>query len=75
MITGMHAIVFSPDAARVREFFADVLNLRSVDAGGGWLIFALPPAELAVDPGVGVGRLELYLMCDDIQATLAELRA
>jgi len=75
MITGMHAIVFSPDAAKVREFFADVLNLRSVDAGGGWLIFALPPAELAVHPADGEGRHELYLMCDDIQATLAELRA
>jgi len=72
MITGMHAIVFSPDAVRVREFFADVLNLRSVDAGGGWLIFALPPAELAVHPASGDARHELYLMCDDIQATLAK---
>ena len=75
MITGIHAIVFSPDAMRVREFFADVLNLRSVDAGGGWLIFALPPAELAVHPTDDDARHELYLMCDDIQATLAELRA
>jgi len=75
MITGMHAILFSPDAVKVRAFFADVLNLRSVDAGGGWLIFALPPAELAVHPADGDGRPELYLMCDDIQATLAELRA
>ena len=75
MITGMHAIVFSPDAARVREFFAGVLGLRWVDAGGGWLIFALPPAELAVHPTDGDGHHELYLMCDDIQATLAELRA
>jgi predicted enzyme related to lactoylglutathione lyase len=75
MITGMHAIVFSSDAVRVREFFADVLNLRSVDAGGGWLIFALPPAELAVHPTDDDARHELYLMCDDIQATLAELRA
>jgi hypothetical protein len=75
MITGMHAIIFSPDAAKVREFVADVLDLDSVDAGGGWLIFALPPAELAVHPADGDGRHELYLMCDDIQATLAELRA
>lgn len=75
MITGIHAIVFSPDAAKVRDFFADVLDLRSVDAGGGWLIFALPPAELAVHPAEGAGRHELYLMCDDIRATLAELRA
>src|SRR5690348_2053080 len=73
MITGMHAVVFSPDAAKVREFFADVLDLRSVDAGGGWLIFALPPAELAVHPADGEGRHELYLMCDDIHATLAVL--
>jgi predicted enzyme related to lactoylglutathione lyase len=75
MITGVHAIVFSPDAERVRAFFADVLNLRSVDAGRGWLIFALPPAELAVHPTDGAGHHELYLMCDDIHATLAELRA
>jgi hypothetical protein len=75
MITGMHAIVFSPDAVKVRAFLADVLDLRSVDAGGGWLIFALPPAELAVHPTDGAGRHELYLMCDDIEATLADLRA
>ena len=70
----MHAIVFSPDAEKVRAFFQDVLDLPSVDAGGGWLIFALPPAELAVHPADGDGRHELYLMCDDIHATLAELR-
>lgn len=74
MITGVHAIVFSADAEKVRAFFADVLGLPSVDAGGGWLIFALPPAELAVHPAEGDGRQELYLMCDDIHATLAELR-
>jgi predicted enzyme related to lactoylglutathione lyase len=73
VITGMHAIVFSPDAEKVRAFFADVLDLPSVDAGGGWLIFALPPAELAVHPADGGARHELYLMCDDINATLAEL--
>ncbi len=75
MITGIHAIVYSPDAEKVRAFFADVLGLPSADAGGGWLIFALPPAELAVHPAAGDGRHELYLMCDDIHATLAELRA
>ena len=75
MITGIHAIVFSPDAVKVRAFLADALNLRSVDAGGGWLIFALPPAEVAVHPTDGASRHELYLMRDDIQATLAELRA
>ena len=72
MITGMHAIVFSPEAEKVRAFFGDTLGLSSVDAGAGWLIFALPPAELAVHPGDS--RHELYLMCDDIHATLAELR-
>ena len=70
----MHAIVFSPEAEQVRAFFADVLGLSSVDAGGGWPIFALPPAELAVHPADGNTRHELYLMCDDIHATLAELR-
>jgi predicted enzyme related to lactoylglutathione lyase len=72
MITGVHAIAFSPQAERVRTFFADVLGLSSVDAGGGWLIFALPPAELAVHPADAASH-ELYLMCDDIHATLAEL--
>ena len=75
MITGLHAIVFSPEAEKVRAFFSDVLDLPSVDAGGGWLIFAMPPAELAVHPADGDSRHELYLMCDDIHATLAELRA
>jgi catechol 2,3-dioxygenase-like lactoylglutathione lyase family enzyme len=74
VITGMHAIVFSPDAEKTRAFFADVLGLSSVDAGGGWPIFALPPAELAVHPAEGGGRHQLYLMCDDIHATLAELQ-
>ena len=73
MINGVHAILFSPDADKVRAFFADVLGLRSADAGGGWLVFALPPAELAVHPA-DQSRHELYLMCDDIHATLAELR-
>jgi catechol 2,3-dioxygenase-like lactoylglutathione lyase family enzyme len=74
MITGMHAIVFSPEAEKVRDFFADVLGMSSVDAGGGWLIFALPPAELAVHPADGAAHHQLYLMCDDIGATLAELK-
>ena len=75
MITGVHAIVFSPEAEKVRRFFADVLGLPSVDAGGGWPIFALPPAELAVHPADGESRQQLYLMCDDIHSTLAELAA
>jgi predicted enzyme related to lactoylglutathione lyase len=74
MITGIHAIVFSPQTDKVRAFFADVLGLPSVDAGGGWLIFALPPAELAVHPANGDSHHKLYLMCDDIHATLAALR-
>src|ERR1700678_4782696 len=74
MIQGVHAIVFSPEAERVRAFFGETLGLASVDAGGGWLISARPPAELAVPPADGDGRHELYLMCDDIHATLAELR-
>jgi catechol 2,3-dioxygenase-like lactoylglutathione lyase family enzyme len=75
VITGTHAIVFAQDAAAARAFFADVLGLRAVDAGGGWLIFALPPAELACHPTAasGSGRHELYLMCDDVVATVAEL--
>ena len=74
MINGVHAVVFSREADKVRAFLADVLGLAAVDAGGGWLIFALPPAELAVHPVDGDGHHELYLMCDDIHATLAELR-
>lgn len=60
---------------RSRALFADVLGLPPADAGGGWLSFALPPAELAVHPADGDSRPEPYLMCDDIHATLAELRA
>jgi catechol 2,3-dioxygenase-like lactoylglutathione lyase family enzyme len=74
VITGVHAIVFSSDAEKMRAFFADVLNLPSVDAVPAWPIFALPPAELAVHPADSGSRHELYLMCDDIHATLAELR-
>jgi predicted enzyme related to lactoylglutathione lyase len=74
MITGVHAIVFTPDPEALRAFLRDVLELPAVDAGGGWLIFALPPAELAAHPSDGDGRHELYLMCDDIEATVAELR-
>lgn len=73
MITGAHAILFTPEAEAARAFIADVLGFGSVDAGGGWLIFALPPAELAVHPGEP--HHELYLMCDDIAATIAELEA
>lgn len=73
MITGVHAIIFSEDVEAARAFLRDVLELRSVDAGAGWLIFALPPAELAAHPGEGPGRHELYLMCDDIETTVRDL--
>jgi hypothetical protein len=75
VITGAHAIIYSDQAEAVREFLGDSLGLDSVDAGGGWLIFALPPAELAAHPDETGGRRELYLICDDIQATMEELRA
>jgi predicted enzyme related to lactoylglutathione lyase len=75
MITGMHAVLFTTDADADRAFFRDVLELPSVDAGGGWLIFALPPAELAAHPADESGRYELYLMCDDVNTTVAELSA
>jgi catechol 2,3-dioxygenase-like lactoylglutathione lyase family enzyme len=74
VIDGLHAIVFAQDAEAAREFFRDVLGFASVDAGGGWLIFALPPSELAVHPTEGEQHHRLYLMCDDIEATVAELR-
>jgi catechol 2,3-dioxygenase-like lactoylglutathione lyase family enzyme len=73
VITGLHAIIFTKDADALRGFFRDVLGFPSVDAGGGWLIFALPPAELAAHPTDGAGHHELYLMCDDVQATVEEL--
>jgi predicted enzyme related to lactoylglutathione lyase len=73
MITGAHAIIFTKNADAVRAFFNDVLEFSSVDAGGGWQIFALPAAELAAHPADDAGHHELYLMCDDIHATVAEL--
>jgi predicted enzyme related to lactoylglutathione lyase len=78
MITGAHAVVFSADAEADRAFIRDVLGFPHVDAGGGWLIFALPPAELAVHPAAeapAAGSQQLYLMCDDLDATLRELKA
>jgi catechol 2,3-dioxygenase-like lactoylglutathione lyase family enzyme len=75
VITGTHAIIFSKDADALRGFFKDVLGFSSVDAGGGWLIFALPPAELAAHPTDEAGHHELYLMCDDVHATVEELES
>jgi len=75
VITGVHAILYAPDAEEVRRFFRDEIGYPFADAGGGWLIFALPPAELAAHPSDGPASQELYLMCDDIDATLADLTA
>ena len=75
MINGAHAIIFSADAEADRAFLRDVLGFSWVDAGDGWLIFALPPAELAVHPTVEGDHHQLYLMCDDVQRTVAELEA
>jgi catechol 2,3-dioxygenase-like lactoylglutathione lyase family enzyme len=74
MITGAHTVLYSSDADALRAFFRDVLGFPSVDAGDDWLIFGLPPAELAAHPGEKPGS-ELYLMCDDLEATMADLRA
>jgi predicted enzyme related to lactoylglutathione lyase len=75
VITGIHAVVYSKQAEKLRKFFGDIMNFRSVDAGHGWLIFALPPAELGVHPTEGDASHELYLMCDDLEQTLEELEA
>ncbi|MBV8830691.1 MAG: extradiol dioxygenase [Acidobacteriaceae bacterium] len=75
MITAIHAVIYTKNAEADRAFFRDVIGLHSVDAGGGWLIFALPPAELGIHPAEANGRHELYLMCDDAETTVAELRA
>jgi catechol 2,3-dioxygenase-like lactoylglutathione lyase family enzyme len=72
MINGAHVIIESTDAEADRTFLRDILGLQSVDAGDGWLIFALPPAEVAVHPGTN-GQHQLYLLCDDIDETVAEL--
>jgi predicted enzyme related to lactoylglutathione lyase len=74
VINGAHAIIFTDDAESVRGFMRDVLGFSSVDAGGGWLIFALPPAELAIHPTAEDPHHELYLMCDDVHVTMAELQ-
>jgi catechol 2,3-dioxygenase-like lactoylglutathione lyase family enzyme len=73
MIFGGHVIVYSKDAAADRGFFRDILGLPSVDAGHGWLIFALPPGELAVHPAEENDRQDLYFMCDDLKAEISAL--
>ena len=73
-VTGVHALIYTPAAGDLRTLLADAFGLSYVDAGGGWLIYALPPAELAVHPGP-VPRHELSLMCDDLGSTMNDLRA
>jgi catechol 2,3-dioxygenase-like lactoylglutathione lyase family enzyme len=73
MIFGAHVVVYSKDAAADRAFFQEVLGLQSVDAGHGWLIFALPPAEAAFHPAEENGRHELYFMCNDLKAEILAL--
>ena len=76
MITSMHSIIYASDADAARAFLRDVIGLPFIDAHDGWLIFKQPPSELAVHPEAEPsGRHELYLMCDDIEATMAELTA
>lgn len=74
MISGAHVILYSQDAEADRVFFRDVLGFPSVDAGHGWLIFALPPSEAAIHPSEKNGSHELYLMCDDLALEIASLR-
>ena len=75
MIIAVHALLYTRQAEIARTFFRDTLKLKSVDAGGGWPIFALPPTELAVHPSDGEQAPELYLVCDDVDRTVEELRA
>jgi len=75
MITGAHVILYSKDAEADRKFFRDVLKFSSVDAGHGWLIFALPPAEAAFHPSEKNDLHELYFMCDDLKATMEFLKS
>ena len=73
MISAVHIVVYTKDAEPDRAFFRDVLGFKSVDAGHGWLIFALPPAEAAFHPSDQNGAHELYLICDDLKAEMASL--
>jgi catechol 2,3-dioxygenase-like lactoylglutathione lyase family enzyme len=74
MITGAHVIVYSKDPEADRAFFRDVLKFPSVDAGQGWLIFALPPTESAFHPSEKNDVHELYFMCDDLESTIESLK-
>ena len=74
MITGSHSIIYSKQPEADRAFLRDVLRLPNVDVGGGWLIFGLPPAELAVHPSERNDAYQFYLMCDDIEAFVAGMK-
>jgi catechol 2,3-dioxygenase-like lactoylglutathione lyase family enzyme len=74
MITGAHIIIYSKDPEADRKFFRDILKFSAVDAGHGWLIFALPPAEAAFHPDEKNDRHELYFMCDDLKSTMESLQ-
>lgn len=74
MINGAHVVIYSRDAEADRAFFRDVLKFPSVDAGHGWLIFALPASEAAFHDAEHNDRQELFLMCDDLAATLGDLK-
>ena len=74
MISGAHIVLYSKDAEADREFFRKILKFPHVDAGEGWLIFALPPAEVAVHPAEENGSHELYLMCDDLKSKIKALK-
>ena len=74
MIIGAHSIIYSTNPTADRDFFRDVLKLTNVDVGQGWLIFGLPPSEIAVHPSPENGIQEFYLMCDDIQEFINEMQ-
>src|SRR5512140_3638207 len=74
MITGAHSVIYSTDAEADRAFLRDMLKLTNVDVGEGWLIFALPPAEVAVHPAEKNDVHEFYLMCEDVAAFIAKTR-
>jgi hypothetical protein len=75
MINGAHIIIYSTDAEADRDFLRDVIGLPHVDIGHGWLIFGLPPAELALHPADTNGKHELYFMCDDVEALVESMNA
>jgi len=74
MITGAHSIIYSKNSEADRDFLRDVLQLPHVDVGRGWLIFGLPPAEVAVHPSEANNQHEFYLMCDDIEVFVAQMK-